>query len=39
MSTPADPAHNKAAAAAGAHAYVNKPHAGHPAKTVKEHLN
>jgi CheY-like chemotaxis protein len=34
----ADPAFHKAAAAAGAHAYVNKPHVGHLAKTIKEQL-
>jgi DNA-binding response OmpR family regulator len=34
----ADPASHKAAAAAGAHAYVNKPHVGHLATTIKDLL-
>jgi DNA-binding response OmpR family regulator len=33
-----DREHHKAAAAAGAHAYVNKPHVGHLATTIKELL-
>jgi two-component system catabolic regulation response regulator CreB len=37
-SASADSAHHKAAAAAGAHAYVNKPHVGHLAQTVKDLL-
>src|SRR3712207_785214 len=34
-SAPAAPASHKAAAAAGAHAYVNKPHVSHLATTIK----
>lgn len=37
-SASADTKHHKAAAAAGAHAYVNKPHVGHLAQTIKELL-
>jgi two-component system OmpR family response regulator len=33
-----DSEHRKAAVAAGAHAYVNKPHVGHLAKTIKSLL-
>jgi DNA-binding response OmpR family regulator len=34
----ADPAFHKAAAAAGAHAYVHKPHVGHLATTIRDLL-
>jgi two-component system OmpR family response regulator len=37
-SASADQAHHKAAAAASAHAYVNKPHVGHLASTIKDLL-
>jgi CheY-like chemotaxis protein len=37
-SASADPASHTAAAAAGAHAYVNKPHVSHLATTIKELL-
>jgi CheY-like chemotaxis protein len=33
-----DPERHKAAGAAGAHAYVNKPHVDHLAKTIKDLL-
>lgn len=34
----AEPTYHKAAAAAGAHAYVNKPHVSHLATTIKDLL-
>jgi CheY-like chemotaxis protein len=37
-SASADPSRHQAAEAAGAHAYVNKPHVGHLATTIKDLL-